>query len=321
MQYYKSSLKVNLPSTPLFLPELVQGQEKVMTIADPFPVSHNGNIYIFAEVEGIRITGDYFKKVGIFMFRAESGIVCYLGETWPEDDGEYSFPYVFLWEDYYYLMPDVNRPSRPDHKENYIYRTSAKDFPFGWSLWSNEPLNGACNITDKIIVRQSETWWLFVSDSRCGGRLLVFYSDDLSSWIPHKNSPLLRRTIFDRIVNKYISYKLYSCRPWRLGGSAIRESDHLVLPIQHAYRNKVYGEAVSFLRFNEISKQNISVQLSKQPVFFADGTIPWCAVATHHVAFVFHQNEWWAAIDGFDGQVWASTIIKVDGSSFSRVNQ
>ena len=65
------------------------------TIADPFLCVQGESIYLFVELEGYRLSGSYFKKIGIFKICRETLTAEYLGESWPDDDGEYSFPFVF----------------------------------------------------------------------------------------------------------------------------------------------------------------------------------------------------------------------------------
>lgn len=303
-----ASAFLHLPRTtiPLLTPDRAETSGEIVTVADPFPIVCANRLYVLAEIEGRRRDGRYFKKIGAFEIAAGLRDAEYLGETWPEDDGEYSFPYVFRWGDDFVMLPDVNLPGQPAQKRFRIYSCPASDFPHGWRCLSEATLKGVQLPSDKVLVNRDGVWYLFVSDAQGGGRLHLFYSEDRDHWQRHPGSPLLRRTLCDRALNRYLPHRYYRSRPWRLGGGAVEIDGQLILFAQHMAERKLYGEAVTPLAVLELTPQSVRFDLGSKPVLKADVSIPWQHDAAHHVAFCRYQDRYVVATDGFDGRLWSS---------------
>lgn len=296
------------PRTPLLTPKLVTGNQEVITVADPFPVSCDGVLFVLAEIEGSRRGGDYFKKLGAFAIDDDLKTGRYLGELWPADDGEYSFPYVVCDGGRLLLVPDVNTPGQPADKRFRIYACDPSAFPFGWKLLVETQLPGAARPSDKVLIRHNDRWWLWVSDSQNGGRLLLYSSDNLRDWSPHPGNPLLHRPAWQRAANRLLPPTLFRVRPWRLGGGAAVLDGCPVLFVQHMYRRAIYGEAVTPLLITQLSERRVEFELAAAPMLAAQEDVAWQSQSAHHVAFARHGDQCVVTTDGFDGTRWSSTI-------------
>ncbi|RDE22979.1 hypothetical protein DV711_10560 [Motiliproteus coralliicola] len=289
------------------------GYQSVVTIADPFPLALKGNVYVLAEVEGYRQSGCYFKTLGAFELSLDKKALVYLDELWSNDSAEYSFPFLFVDNDRILLIPDVNLGGDSSAKLFRIYETSKGHFPFGWSLLHEGKLEDAPLPSDKVLVREDGTWHLFVSDGSHGGQLLLYTSTDLISWEPHAANPLLSRSLLTRLANRILPYRWYRTRPWRLGGGALEVDGRLVLPVQHQYHNKLYGEALSLIELSGLKQGRGRVSQSPQAFMTPDSKVAWRSWGTHHIAMINAENFSWVATDGFDGEKWH--IALDDGES------
>ncbi len=298
------------PEAPLLAPERITGNDRIQTIADPFPVSIADRLLVLAEIEGHRSCGRYFKKLGAFEIARDLDSATWLGELWPEDDGEYSYPFVFRDADRFLLIPDVNLPGQPAQKRFRIYQCAVADFPFGWKALPHSGLPGSHRSSDKVLLRQDGTWYLFVSDAAGGGRLLLYLSGDLANWKPHPRSPVLHRSGVERIVNRMVPPRLYPQRPWRLGGGTVKVGGRDVLFLQTMLRRRVYGEAVLPLLIEQLDESEVRLQMGRSPVLQAGPAVPWQRMSAHQVAFAPWRDAHVVVTDGFDGRFWRSTVQK-----------
>lgn len=293
---------------PLLTPHDIPGNDRVITVADPFPFVLDDTLYVLAEIEGKRASGAYFKKIGAFSIGHDLRSSQYLGETWEADDGEYSFPYLLRDGDRVLMIPDASLPGSPSQKRFRIYTTSLHDFPFGWSCLHESVLDGTVIPSDKALLPWNGHWYLFVSDAQSGGRLLLYVSDDLQHWTPHPGGPVLRRGMCDRLFNRVLSTRMYGFRPWRLGGSVLLLNGQPALFLQHMYRRKFYGEAVTPLVVESLTPEHIEFRLGSRPILAADEAVAWQRMAAHQVAFTCFRGTPIVATDGFDGELWCSTL-------------
>lgn len=278
--------------------------KRVVTVADPFPISLDGKLFVLAEVEGYRPSGRYAKKIGIFEKVGQK--FSFMGETWPEDDGEYSFPFLFFWQDDIFMLPDVNRPGNINDKFFKLYRTSSAAFPFGWRTHPTIKPRGVSALNnDKVIFRHNGVWRLLVSDNIDGGRLLIYSSEDLTHWEGHAENPILRRGGVERVLNRIFPRRVIPYRPWRLGGTPVLNNGQIVIPLQHEYMNRVYGECVSYLGLGFENDSTLSLELSPSPILKPIKSQKWRSVGSHHISFAIHDDTIVACCDGFDGDTWS----------------
>jgi hypothetical protein len=189
-------------------------------------------------------------------------------------------------------------------------------FPFGWKKEKDIVCKGLHSPSDKFIVKHGNSWFLFVSDAEGGGQLKLYFSTDMKTWTKHPQSPILKRKTLHRILNKYLPYCVYKTKPWRLGGGPAKLHDSLVVPLQHWFHKKIYGEAVSLLVITKLTQDKIASSLSTNPFLFPDSGEKWRSVGSHHFSLAIDEDgRKVVATDGFDGKVWSSAIEKV-GSGF-----
>jgi len=97
-----------------------------------------------------------------------------------------SYPYVFKWEDSYYMLPET---SQADSVR--LYKTV--DFPTKWSLL--ETLLTGRDYVDPSIFHFNDKWWLFTGLGAPYYRadtLRLYYANDITGpWLEHPQSPII----------------------------------------------------------------------------------------------------------------------------------
>ncbi|HYV19010.1 MAG TPA: hypothetical protein VFC25_08270 [Verrucomicrobiae bacterium] len=292
-------LNALLEAPPILGLDAVPGRE-VLTIADPFPVSHQGRLYVFVEVLGRQPAGP-FKKIGVFSVSDDLARAEWLGEACPEDDGLCSFPFVVRDGDRYLLVPEVFVPMQgggPAILQTFqVWETAAADFPFGWRKRHEGVLRGCAAPSDKVLLKDGGTWWLFCSDNAMH-RLLAYLSEDLRTWRPHPANPIVSRD------------DAAPPRPWRLGGTPLLVDGDPALPLQHGWAGETYGGAVTLLKLIERTPERIRTRFDATPLLAADPRRAWMSRGAHHVAVTEHSGRCVVATDGFDGTHWRSTLVE-----------
>lgn len=309
-------LNALLDAPPILGLESVPGLE-VLTIADPFPVSHQGRLYVFVEVLGRRPAGSSSappgpsKKVGVFAVSDDLARAEWLGEACPGDDGLCSFPFVIRDEDRYLLVPEVFVPMQgggPEILQVFqVWETASADFPFGWRKRYEGMLRGCAAPSDKVLLKEGATWWLFCSDNAMH-RLLAYLSEDLRSWRPHPGNPIVSRD--DAGGSPGHARAATPPRPWRLGGTPLLVDGEPALPLQHGWAGETYGGAVTLLRLLERTPERVRARFDAAPLLAADASRAWMSRGAHHVAIAEHSGRCVVATDGFDGTHWRSTLVE-----------
>lgn len=307
-----SSLNEVLPGAPLLSLDTVPDAQ-IETIADPFPVSHEGRLYVLAEVLGRREPAGPFKTVGIFEIDDGLQRACYLGDALPAETGRYSYPHVVRDDQRYLLIPEVFVPLEGGRggwlQVLQIWETQASAFPFGWTRLREQLLPGCQAPSDKLLLARNGLWWLFCSDN-ARRRLVLFTSADLRAWRPHPSSPVVSRDDLARgAADRSLAGR--AARAWRLGGGIMTRGGELVLPLQHKYRSGTYGGAVTLLRIHEMTEASVRATREGSPLLVEDPRRPWMAHGAHHVALARHGERIVLATDGFDGRRWTSSLVEL----------
>ncbi len=290
------------------------GGGTIETVADPFPVSHEGRLHVLVEVVGRRDAGAYFKKIGVFSVEDNLGGIEYLGETWPEDDGLYSFPFVVRDGDRYLLLPEVFVPFAGGGPQALqllqIYETQVSDFPFGWRKLHEGMLEGCVAPSDKLLMRDGSGWWLFCSDN-ASMTLRLYHSTDLTRWTPHPENPVIGHRRLRGWINRVVPGGTVAANAWRLGGGPVGLGERVALPLQHACGSTAYGGAVSLLSIDRLDAHRIDCRVGRRRILSRTPTREWMSRGAHHVALARHAGRIVAATDGFDGKRWNSTVFVV----------
>jgi len=150
--------------------------------ADPFPVRHGDNYYIFVEE---------------YLYQTRKGHIAVLTL---DSDGNYSqsavalqrpyhlsYPFVFQWQDNTYMIPETAQNRTVE-----LYRCVA--FPDRWELV--QVLLQDVNAVDATLAEIDGRWWMFVNMAVPGmannnDELYLFYAETpLGPWQPHRRNPV-----------------------------------------------------------------------------------------------------------------------------------
>jgi hypothetical protein len=151
--------------------------------ADPFPVATDGRQFLFVE--------EYVKRPGkgrlAIVEPDDSARGWRSVETVLESDTHLSYPFMFSWEDAWYLMPEQASTGSLE-----LYR--ATDFPRGW-VWHSTQLPGI-SAGDATIAEIDGRWWLFAAVKVPGGNaadeLHLFHAESpLGPWTGHAMNPVV----------------------------------------------------------------------------------------------------------------------------------
>jgi hypothetical protein len=235
-------------------------------IADPFLAMEDNRWYMFFEVlNRANSQGD----IGY----AESGD----GKNWEykniiiDEPFHLSYPYVFKWEDQYYLIPESSQDLSIR-----LYR--ATSFPGEWQFVKR--LFHGEHYVDPSIFRHDNTWWMFFT-SPANDALNLYYADQLTgTWLPHPMNPIVK-------LDKHIS---------RPGGRVIVHDHQLYRFAQDT--DPWYGIQIFAFEIEELSKTLYKERLvSEKPVVTKSGE-GWNAYGMHHVDLHFLNGQWIATVDG-----------------------
>jgi hypothetical protein len=189
-----------------------------------------------------------------------------------------SYPYVFKWEDEYYLIPE-------SYEDNSIRLYKAKDFPTQWSYVKT--LVEGRDYVDNSIIYYNNKWWLF-SSVTSNDTLYLHYADSLTGpWKEHPQSPI-------------VTGDVHKSRP----------SGRLLVYQDTLYRftmdvNPPVGtHQVMAYEITEITPDSYSEKLAQEaPVVMPSGS-GWNGQAMHQLDPVqVDDDSWIASVDGF-GKYW-----------------
>lgn len=238
-------------------------------VADPFLVQEDSTWYLFFEVYNNKTQqGDLAVATSKDARRWEYQQII-LDESF-----HLSYPYVFKWQDDYYLIPE-------SFETNSIRLYKATNFPTQWSFVTT--LVTDSDFVDPSIVYFNDKWWLFASQTS-NDILHLFYADDLQGpWKEHPSSPI-------------VEDDKHKARP---SGRVLVIEDRLyrftmnVAP--EVGTHEVWAYEVTRLDDEHYSE----VRAQTEPILKASGS-GWTAQAMHQIdAYQINQDEWIAAVDGF----------------------
>lgn len=238
-------------------------------VADPFLVKEDATWNLFFEV---------------YNFATEQGDLAVATSTntnkWTyqqviiDEPFHLSYPYVFKWQDQYYLIPE-------SFEANSIRLYRAVDFPTKWEFV--QTLVDDVVRVDNSIVYFNNRWWLFSAGIE-NDDLHLYYADDLfGPWQEHPQSPIVEN-------NNHIA----------------RPSGRLMVLDDRLYRYtmdvapEVGTHLVWALEVTDISPTTYAEKVVKtDPIIQADGS-GWNEQAMHQIAPVqMDDGSWIASVDGF----------------------
>lgn len=217
--------------------------------ADPFPISVEGNDYLFVE--------DFPHATG----KAVISVVAFDGAGMPspprlvlEEPHHLSYPQVFARQGGIFMLPEASG----GHTLT-LYRATA--FPDAWQPYV-ELISGR-QISDATLLERDGRHWLFATDKDGLGStsdVLVVYSAPRleGPWTPHRHNPIL-----------------IDCAAARPGGAVVAVDGRLLLPVQDGTRG--YGEG---LGLSEIVRLDDEAVVLAPPVPIT-GTDAWPYPSIH----------------------------------------
>jgi hypothetical protein len=147
--------------------------------ADPCAVKEGDRYYVFLE-EYLNQTG----KGHISLIELDRKGVVNGPTKVLERDYHLSYPFVFEWNDSYYMVPEsaANRTFE-------LYRST--NFPFEWQL--EQVLMTGVRAKDATLAEIDGKWWMFVSiaENSFPDELSLFWAESpLGPWTPHPRNPV-----------------------------------------------------------------------------------------------------------------------------------
>ena len=266
---------VPLPSAtnPVLTKDDVTDYEHVLFVADPFLFPYDDFVwYMFFEV---RLSDDHgYDPVSIISY-AEShdkGTSWnYMGKVLGDAGGKYAYPYVFKWNNNYYMIP-------LDGYSNDVTLYKADTFPTTWTAVNR--IKTVNDVHDQVVFRWDEVWWLFVREDN---GLNAYYSSTLESdeWTPHNGNPIWTHPT--------------RSRP---GGRPVIRDNHIVMYYQESVEE--YGDKVVAYMITELTMNSfIQTELPDSPILEESG-YGWNKDRMHHNDpwYIGEGKGWIVAVDG-----------------------
>jgi len=163
---------------------------------------------------------DYFIFIEEVIYQQQKGHISYfkidkngnynLPEKILENKYHMSYPFVFEFEENYYMIPETS-----ENKSIDLYK--CKKFPNQWEFEKTIIKN--INAVDSTLLRKDNKWWLFTSipfmESSANDSLSIFYSDDLYSdkWTPLPTNPVISDVRKSRSAGKIFELNGEHYRP------------------------------------------------------------------------------------------------------------
>ncbi|HEU4870821.1 MAG TPA: hypothetical protein VFT08_08230 [Pyrinomonadaceae bacterium] len=147
--------------------------------ADPIAIKADDHYYVFIEEFPYASAKGHISVIELDRKGVVSGPRKVL-----ERDYHLSYPFVFKWNDGYYMIPET-----AGNKTVELYR--AKSFPFVWQL--EKVLMTDVRAKDATLAEVDGTWWMFVSmaEHSIPDELYLFSAPSpLGPWTPHKRNPV-----------------------------------------------------------------------------------------------------------------------------------
>ncbi len=234
-------------------------------VAHPFMVVTDSLYYLFFTAKNGKTN-----QGGIGLAESKNGMDWEYRQIVIKEPFVLSYPYVFKWQDDYYLIPEA-------YTETSLRLYRATDFPDKWT-YERDLITGDHFISASV-VRYNDMWWMFVA--RLGNETLrLFYSPDLTEpWTEHPRSP---------VVAKDKNIARPGGRPLVIDGSLYR----LGQDCDPTYGNQVFAFQITHISTTAYKEKMIDIPLVKA------SSKGWNADAMHHVdAHQISRNKWIAAID------------------------
>jgi len=239
-------------------------------VADPFMIKSQETWYMFFEV-----MNQDNNRGEIGLATSSNGLKWQYRQIVLTEPFHLSYPYVFQWEDDYYMIPETGEAQS-------IRLYKASQFPLRWKFIGN--LLEDSEFLDASIIFYNNLWWIFTeTGSSCKNNTLrLYYAENLlGKWQEHPLSPIIQD-------NPHIA---------RPAGRILNLGDRLIRYTQDCYPN--YGTQVRAFEITNISPETYTEkQLGSQPILTASGK-GWNKSGMHHIdGHQLKDGSWIACVDG-----------------------
>lgn len=189
-----------------------------------------------------------------------------------------SYPYVFKWENQYYMIPE-------SWEDNSIRLYKADRFPTEWSYVKT--LVEGRDYVDNSIVYYEDMWWMF-SSVTTNDTLYLHYADSLMGpWKEHPQSPI-------------VTGDLHKARP----SGRLLVYDGKLYRFTMDVRPPSGTHRVMAYEITEIAPDRYEEHLAQETPILAPSGSGWNGEAMHQIDPVqVSSDSWIASVDGF-GEYW-----------------
>ena len=236
-------------------------------VADPFMVRENATWYMFLEVMPAKT---YLGKIAVAS--SNDGWHWAYQRIVIDEPYHLSYPYVFKWENDYYMIPDCRGA-------NAIRLYKAVDFPLRW-LFVGTLLEGG--YVDSSIFYHHDQWWILAANSESNDTLRLFQAKNLMGpWAEHPQSPIISN----------------DARISRPGGRVLSYNGRLFRHTQDCAT--AYGTQLRAFEITELTPTSYQErEVTPSPFLQASGQ-GWNADGMHHIdPHQIGEGQWIACVDG-----------------------
>ena len=244
-------------------------------VADPFMIRKDSTWYMFFEVLN---TNSRRGEIGVAT--SSDALHWSYGRIVLAEPFHLSYPYVFAFENQYYMIPESG-----EARSIRLYKS--EDFPTKWVLTAT--LLAGSAFADSSVVRHDDTWFLFTETAPyVNDTLGLYYADTLAGpWHEHPKSPIVAN-------DPHIS---------RPAGRVLTANGKLFRYAQDDSPN--YGTQVFAFEITELTTATYQERPVSELPILSPGGDGWNAKGMHHVdAHQVDENAWIACVDGAQGD-WA----------------
>jgi hypothetical protein len=239
-------------------------------VADPFMIKVDQDWYMFFEVLN-RASG----KGEIGLAISTDGFQWHYQRIVLAEPFHLSYPYVFEWENNYYMIPET-------HQAGSVRLYKAKEFPTQWKLVKT--LIKGHIFADTSIFRYDNRWWLFTETNPDykSDTLRLYSADRLTGlWTEHPQSPVIQN-------NPHIA---------RPAGRVIVTDNRIIRYTQDCFPD--YGVQVRAFEITDLTPTSYQEQeIDNNPVLAASGH-GWNQSGMHHIdPHRLGAESWLACVDG-----------------------
>lgn len=183
---------------------------KGISWADPFPVYHNNELWLFAE----EIIGKGLGKIVCFKYSKEEKRF-QSPQTVIQESFHLSYPFVFEYENVWYMMPETG-----DSGNVILYKSTS--FPYNWTKEKTVVENK--KLFDATPFEHNGKWYCFASERSKATltpndllQLYILEDGPLGSWKEHPASPIKIDVRGGRSAGKIVVKNGRTFRPAQLG--------------------------------------------------------------------------------------------------------